>query len=88
VADQPHLTADGLYRLVAAHRDGGITVARYDEHRGNPSIFDRRFFGELAALAGDRGGRSVVDAHSEAVIEVSLPPMMGVDVDRPEDWPA
>ena len=87
VSDQPHLTAEGLSKLIAAHRDGGITVARYGDHRGNPTIFDRRFFGELAQLSGDRGGQRVVAAHPEAVLEVSLPPMMGIDVDRPEDWP-
>ncbi|HEY9288687.1 MAG TPA: nucleotidyltransferase family protein [Candidatus Dormibacteraeota bacterium] len=88
VADQPHLTAQELSRLMAAHREGGITVARYDDHRGNPAIFDRPFFGELAQLSGDRGGQLVVAAHPEAVLEVSLPPMMGIDIDRPEDWPA
>jgi molybdenum cofactor cytidylyltransferase len=87
VADQPHLTAEGLSSLKAAHHDGGITVARYEDHRGNPSIFDRRFFAELAQLRGDRGGQAVVAAHPEAVVEVSLPSRMGMDIDRPEEWP-
>lgn len=88
VADQPHLTAAGLSRLIGAHRDDGITVARYDDHRGNPTIFDRRFFADLKELSGDRGGQRVLAAHPEAVLEVELPAMMGSDVDRPEDWPA
>lgn len=88
VADQPHLTVEGLSSLMAAHRDGGITVPRYDNHRGNPAIFDQRFLGELRRLSGDRGGQRVVAAHPEAVAEVSLPATMGIDVDRVEDWPA
>ena len=86
VADQPYLTVEGLSLLIAAHRDGAITVPRYEDHRGNPSIFDRRFFAELAQLSGDRGGQRVVAAHPEAVVEVELPSRMGTDVDRPEDW--
>jgi molybdenum cofactor cytidylyltransferase len=87
VADQPHLTAEALSILTAAHRDGGITVPRYGDHRGNPAIFDRRFLGELAQLAGDTGGQRVVAAHPEAVVEVALPATMGIDIDRVEDWP-
>jgi molybdenum cofactor cytidylyltransferase len=88
VADQPHLAAEGLATLINSHQDGGITVPRYDDHRGNPAIFDRRFFRELEQLAGDRGGQRVIAAHPEAVLEVSLPSVMGTDIDRPEDWPA
>lgn len=88
VADQPHLTPAALSRLIEAHREGAITVPRYGKQRGNPSIFDRRFFAELGELTGDEGGRRVVSAHSEAVIEVSLPAVMGIDVDHPEDWPS
>ena len=87
VADQPHLTAAALSTLIEAHREGAITVPRYGNQRGNPSIFDRRFFAELGELTGDEGGRRVVAAHPDAVIEVSLPAGMGADVDRPEDWP-
>jgi molybdenum cofactor cytidylyltransferase len=87
VADQPRLTVEGLSTLMTAHQEGGITVPRYDDHRGNPAIFDRRFFDELEQLAGDRGGQQVIAAHPEAVLEVTLPAAMGIDIDRPEDWP-
>jgi len=88
VADQPHLTTDGLKTVMAAHQIGGITLPRYGNHRGSPAIFDRRFFSELAQLSGDRGGQRVVSAHPELVVEVPLPETMGLDIDRPEDWPA
>lgn len=87
VADQPHLSADGLRRLMAAFQAGRIIVPRYDDHRGNPVIFDRGFFPELLALDGDRGGQQIVGRHAADVIEVRLPAIMGEDVDRPEDWP-
>ena len=87
VADQPYLTAEGLAELIRAFEPGRIVVPRYGEHRGNPPVFDRRFFAELLALEGDHGGQAVVSAHPEAVVEISLAVGMGADVDRPEDWP-
>ena len=87
VADQPYLTADAIQELLDAFLPGLIVVPRFGDHRGNPPVFDRRFFADLMELRGDRGGQAVVNAHPEAVIEVSLAEEIGADVDRPEDWP-
>ncbi|TMD47087.1 MAG: nucleotidyltransferase family protein [Chloroflexi bacterium] len=87
VADQPYLTADAIQELLDAFLPGLIVVPRFGDHRGNPPVFDRRFFADLMELRGDRGGQVVVNAHPEAVIEVSLAEEIGADVDRPEDWP-
>jgi molybdenum cofactor cytidylyltransferase len=87
VADQPYLTADALADLIRAFLPGRIVVPRYGTQRGNPPIFDRRFFPELLALDGDRGGQLVLNAHPEAVLEIDLAADIGADVDRPEDWP-
>jgi molybdenum cofactor cytidylyltransferase len=88
VADQPNLTVDAIAALTSALMPRGIVVPRYGDHRGNPVVFDRRFFADLMHLRGDRGGQVVVDAHPEAVVEVSLAASTGDDIDRPEDWPA
>lgn len=87
VADQPYLTAEAIEELLRAFRPGRIVVPRYGDHRGNPAVFDRRFFADLMELRGDRGGQVIVNAHPESVIEVSLAEAIGADVDRPEDWP-
>jgi molybdenum cofactor cytidylyltransferase len=86
VADQPYLTQEAITELIRAFSPGRIVVPRYGEHRGNPPIFDRRFFAELEALEGDRGGQAVVNAHPDAVVEVELAAGTGADIDRPEDW--
>ena len=87
VADQPLLTAEAILKLVNAFKPGKIVEPRYGDHRGNPVIFDRRFFPELMRLKeADRGGQLVVAAHPEAVIEVELPVSMGTDIDSPDDW--
>jgi len=89
VADQPLLTADAIIQLVKAFVPGKIVGPRYGDYRGNPVIFDRRFFSELMRLKeADRGGQVVAAAHPEAVIEVELPASMGKDIDRPDDWPS
>jgi molybdenum cofactor cytidylyltransferase len=87
VADQPYLTVEAIEELLDAFVTGQIVVPRFGDHRGNPPVFDRRFFLDLMQLRGDRGGQVVVNAHPEAVVEVSLPEEIGADVDRPEDWP-
>jgi molybdenum cofactor cytidylyltransferase len=86
VADQPRLDAMALRLLADAFRPGTIVVPRYGDVRGNPRIFDRRFFDELAGLTGDRGGQQVAERHQDAIIEISLPKEMAIDIDRPQDW--
>jgi len=87
VADQPRLASSGLVAMIEAFRPGMMVVPRYGDHRGNPAVFDRRFYAELGQLTGDRGGQRVIAAHPDLVIEVPLPDTMGIDIDRPEDWP-
>ena len=87
VADQPYVTADAIDTLTRVFASGHIVVPRYGDHRGNPAVFDRKFFAELRDLSGDHGGQRVIDAHPEAVTEVELPEVMGQDIDRPDQWP-
>jgi len=87
VGDQPYLTAEAIEELVKAFSPGRIVVPRWGDHRGNPPVFDQRFFPELLALDGDHGGQRVIAAHPDAVIEVQLPGRLGDDIDRPEEWP-
>ena len=86
VCDQPALTEEGIRPVLAAYQEGQIVVPDYGDHRGNPVLFDRAFFGELCQLEGDTGGQAVIARHPDRVIAVSLPSSMGRDVDRPEDW--
>jgi molybdenum cofactor cytidylyltransferase len=87
VADQPYLTAEAIEELIRAFSPGRIIVPRWGDHRGNPPVFDRRFFPELLALGGDHGGQRVMAAHEDSVTEVSFPAGLGDDIDRPEEWP-
>jgi len=47
-----------------------IAVPTRGGKRGNPVVWSRRFFGELAKLEGDTGARHLIGRYQEAVIEV------------------
>jgi molybdenum cofactor cytidylyltransferase len=51
----------------------GIVAPRYDGQRGNPVLFDSRYFDALTTVEGDRGGRDLLDSESVAWVEVSDP---------------
>lgn len=84
-ADMPLLTAASLRELArcfTAHPND-ITAAAWQGQIRSPVLFPARFFGELAALTGDAGGRRIVAAHPDAVQKVELPPAEMRDADTP-----
>ncbi len=91
-ADMPGFSAKALADLISRFRAepdliwrGGTT----DGAPGHPAIFPRDLWGELQAVTGDEGGRSVLQRHKDRVRLVPLPGRMAVlDLDTPEDWAA
>ena len=49
-----------------------IVLPTFRGKQGNPMIWDRRFFAEILAIAGDSGARFLVGKHAEAVCEVEM----------------
>ena len=91
LGDQPQVGPTVIDGLIAAHsaRGGRIMVPRYGGQPGNPVLFARALFPELARVTGDEGARSVVRAHPNDVIHVDVgpgPPPR--DVDTEEDYAA
>ncbi|HAJ35252.1 MAG TPA: putative selenium-dependent hydroxylase accessory protein YqeC [Chloroflexi bacterium] len=88
--DQPFLEPLLLRRLVNAWRTGGDLVAPLveGELRGAPALFDRSYWGELAALQGDVGGRRVLQAHYAQVIPVPAEAAWLYDIDSEDDLQA
>ena len=72
VADQPLLRQETVLRIVQDWRQhpSCIVGAAHNGHRGNPCLFPARFFPELCALEGDRGGSSVIRRHEDALLLV------------------
>jgi molybdenum cofactor cytidylyltransferase len=72
LGDQPLLTASIIDTLIATRQTTSkpIIVPLYNGKRGNPVLFDARFFPELMEVTGDEGGRSVIMRHPQDVVTV------------------
>ena len=86
VADQPLLTRDTVARVAGAwlRAPACIAGACCGGRRGNPNIFPARFFPELLALEGDRGGSRVIRAHEDCFLPVEVPERELADCDTRE----
>ncbi len=88
LGDMPNVGRDHIDRLIAAFdpaEGNGICVPTFGGKRGNPVLWDRRYFGEMGELAGDVGARHLIGAHEEAVREVEMPDSgVLLDLDTPE----
>ena len=75
LGDMPLVAPAVFDALIAAHdpEEGrGIVVPTWRGRPGNPVLWDRRFFPELVALAGDVGGRGLLERHAEQVAHVEV----------------
>jgi molybdenum cofactor cytidylyltransferase len=88
LGDQPRVPAAVVPGLLEAQRRTGKAVVApvYRGTQGTPVLFAAEVFGELRALRGDAGARSVVEARPERVERVAFDLPMPADVDTPEDY--
>jgi molybdenum cofactor cytidylyltransferase len=88
LGDMPQVNALLIDKLIAAfdpEKGALVVVPVIDGKRGNPVVWSRRFFPELATLEGDTGARNLIAGVAEAVTEVPLSGTAAlVDVDTPE----
>uniref|UniRef100_UPI0035ADECFE NTP transferase domain-containing protein n=1 Tax=Stella sp. TaxID=2912054 RepID=UPI0035ADECFE len=88
LGDMPRVTPAVLDRLIAAWNpvEGrAICVPMAGGRRGNPILWSRRFFAEMAAIHGDTGARGLLAAHADQVVEVETGcEGILIDVDTPE----
>lgn len=83
MADQPLVTGELINRLLEAAATQGcpIVASAYENTTGPPVYFGREIFPALLALSGDRGARSVIEAHAADSIAVPIPDASAVDID-------
>ena len=86
VCDQPHVTAELMRLLIAAHRarTKSIVASKYGEDFGVPALFDKKHLDELNELEGDRGAKAIIKKHAEDAEFVDFPEGV-IDVDTPDD---
>ena len=88
LGDQPRLPDGVIAALLRARDETGraIVAPVYRGVQGTPVLFTAEVFRELAALDGDAGARSIVQARPERVARVPIDAPMPPDVDTPEDY--
>ena len=88
LGDMPEVSGGLIDRLGAAvdpARGALIAVPTRNGKRGNPVVWSRRLFGDLAQLEGDVGARHLIGLYADAVVEVPVEDeAVFVDVDTPE----
>ena len=88
LGDMPLITGRDIDRLIAAFNplEGrAIIVPTRRGKRGNPVLWAKRFFAEMAELAGDVGAKHLIGEHAELVCEVEMDTDgVLVDIDTPE----
>ena len=73
LGDMPLITGALLNRLMSAYAPALghlIVVPTFHRQRGNPVLWDRRFFDEISALTGDRGARSLLPRHEAQIVQL------------------
>jgi len=88
LGDMPAVSPADIRQIISAfdpqeHR--AIIVPTNRGKRGNPVLFARQFFPEMAAGSGDTGARALLNAYPEAIYEVE---MAGAAVLADADTPA
>jgi molybdenum cofactor cytidylyltransferase len=85
LCDQPLITAATLDQLVKVQRteNRGIVACEYEDTLGVPALFSRKYFPELAGLAGDQGARKIIVKHNNSLSRIPAPEA-AFDVDRLE----
>ena len=89
LGDMPGLSSDHLLALAQAFEGAPspmICVPSYRGTRGNPILWPRAYFEEMAALSGDRGARDLLTRYAHRVrrVEVEGPGVLR-DIDTRKD---
>jgi molybdenum cofactor cytidylyltransferase len=87
LCDQPEVTPEAIESLVKTYRGTGmpIVASEYEGTAGVPALFGYEMFGELLALEGDRGAKSLIERYRETLVTVVPVPEAAMDIDTPED---
>lgn len=92
LGDMPQVDGDVIDRLLAAYdpvEGRTICVPTWRGKRGNPILFDARFFPAMRQVAGDVGARALLGENESAVCEVAVEAHAVLeDVDSPAELAA
>ncbi|GAB1424401.1 molybdopterin-binding/glycosyltransferase family 2 protein [Thauera terpenica] len=87
LADMPGIQATHIDRMIDAFDPArpAVLVPEHEGQRGNPVLWPRRHFAEMAALSGDTGARGLLEQYAQEVRSVPFDsPAIFIDVDTLE----
>lgn len=87
LGDMPRIDEAVIGKLVKAYRRNEtslIVTATANGKRGNPVLWDKRFFDALKGLSGDVGARHIIAENPGFVTEVEIGSAARLDLDTPE----
>ncbi|MGP1609159.1 MAG: NTP transferase domain-containing protein, partial [Burkholderiales bacterium] len=87
LADMPGISAVDIDRMIDAFDAGkpAVLIPEHEGRRGNPVLWPRRYFSEMAALSGDTGARGLLEQYAKEVQTVPFDTSaIFADVDTPE----
>lgn len=87
LGDMPRITSGILSQLITAYGQNSndlIITAMADGKRGNPVLWDQRYFEALKTLSGDVGARHIIAENPGFVAEVEIGGAARLDLDTPE----
>ncbi len=91
LADKPLVKPETIGKLLDVFEEGGAKVVYpvYRGEQGHPVLWDAALVDELSVVEGDRGAKSMLDAHRLEALAVPVDDA-GVcfDIDTPEDYAA
>lgn len=92
LADMPDVTAADIDALIDAYdpANSALIVAPTAPNgkRGNPVLFDRRYFEPLASLTGDTGAKALIESEIANLRLIPRSDAVLIDLDTPEAWDA
>jgi len=90
LADMPEVGSQHIDALIDAYTPENehfiVVPLAPNGKRGNPALFDRRYFEALANLQGDRGAKPLIDRAGDDVATVPMDGAVLLDLDTPEAW--
>ncbi len=89
LGDQPLMTTAAIDAVLNAARQNPdhIIMGQYVDQTSHPVYLPRRVFGQVAALTGDAGARSIIAPERHAIMTVPIADQFAAfDVDTPDEY--